>query len=63
MKRQLDALLWLAGFLIWLFGTPIIAFYIVARWQTLDAAIIAMMILIPFFIFLYLYPKYGGKKP
>ena len=57
------ALLWLIGFLTWLFGTPIVAMYILWKWRTLDAAIIALVILLPLAIFLYLYPKCGGKEP
>jgi len=62
MNDEWKALLWLVGFLTWLIGTPIIAMYILWKWQTLDSALIALIILLPFAIFLYLHPKCGGKS-
>ena len=62
MKDEWKALLWLVGFLTWLFGTPIVAMYILWKWQTLDSALIALIILLPLAIFLYLHPKCGGKS-
>ena len=63
MKDEWKVLLWLVGFLTWLIGTPIVAMYILWKWQTLDSAIIALIILLPLFIFTCLYPKCGGKEP
>jgi len=62
MNDEWKDLLWLIGFLIWLFGTPVVAMYILWKWQTLDSAIIATIILLPPAIFLYLHPKCGGKS-
>ena len=60
MKDEWRDLLWVIGFLVWLFGTPMIALYIIAKWQTLHAAIIATIILIPHFIYTSLSMNYGG---
>ena len=60
MKDKWKDLLWVIGFLIWLFGTPMIALYIIAKWQTLHACIIATIILIPHFIYTSLSMNYGG---
>ena len=62
MNDDWKALLWLVGFLVWLFGTPIVAMYILWKWQTLDAALIALIILLPLLFFTYLYPKCGKMK-